>query len=58
VALATVMGKQLAERLVGGQSARIDLPVTGIKPMRFHTLWPVGVHSAVIWGRMKDRLGI
>ncbi len=52
------MGKQLAERLVGGQSARIDLPVTGIKPMRFHTLWPVGVHSAVIWGRMKDRLGI
>jgi glycine/D-amino acid oxidase-like deaminating enzyme len=58
VALATVMGKQLAERLVGGQSARIDLPVTGIKPMRFHALWPVGVHSAVIWGRMKDRLGI
>lgn len=58
VALATTMGKQLAERLAGGQSTRIDLPVTGIKPMRFHAFWPVGVHSAMLWGRMKDRLGI
>ncbi|OBZ94164.1 oxidoreductase [Pararhizobium polonicum] len=58
VALATTMGKQLAGRLVDGQSARIDLPVTGIKPMRFHAFWPVGVHSAMLWGRMKDRLGI
>lgn len=58
VALATAMGKQLAERLMGGQSARIDLPVTGIKPMHFHSFWPIGVQSAMIWGRMKDRLGI
>lgn len=58
VALATTMGQQLAGRLVGGQSARIDLPVTGIKPMRFHAFWPIGVQSAMIWGRMKDRLGI
>ena len=58
VALATAMGKQLAERLMGGQSARIDLPVTGIKPMHFHAFWPIGVQSAMIWGRMKDRLGI
>jgi glycine/D-amino acid oxidase-like deaminating enzyme len=58
VALATTMGQQLAGRLVGGPAARIDLPVTGVKPMRFHPLWPIGVHSAMIWGRMKDRLGI
>ncbi|MCV9965155.1 FAD-binding oxidoreductase [Pararhizobium sp. BT-229] len=58
VALATAMGKQLAERLAGGQSTRIDLPVTGIKPMRFHAFWPIGVHSAMLWGRMRDRLGI
>lgn len=58
VALATTMGHQLAGRLVGGQSARIDLPVSGIRPMPFHALWPIGVHSAMIWGRMKDRLGI
>lgn len=58
VALATAMGRQLAERLAGGQRAAISLPVTGIKPMRFHALWPIGVHSAMIWGRMKDRLGI
>lgn len=58
VALATTMGKQLAGRLVDGPAARIDLPVTGINPMRFHSLWPIGVHSTMIWGRMKDRLGI
>jgi glycine/D-amino acid oxidase-like deaminating enzyme len=58
VALATTMGKQLADRLIGGQSARIDMPITGIQPMRFHALWPIGVHTAMLWGRMKDRLGI
>lgn len=58
VALATAIGKQLAGRLAGGQSAGISLPVTGIKPMRFHALWPIGVRAAMIWGRMKDRLGI
>ncbi|WP_428428716.1 NAD(P)/FAD-dependent oxidoreductase [Pararhizobium sp.] len=58
VALATTMGKQLAQRLVGGQSVQIDLPLTGIKPMRFHAFWPIGVHAAMIWGRMKDRLGM
>ena len=58
VALATVMGKQLARRLMGGKSADIDLPVTGIRPIRLHALWPIGVYSAMIWGRMKDRWGI
>lgn len=58
VALATVMGKQLARRLLGGQAAGIDLPVTGIRPIRLHALWPIGVHSAMIWGRMKGRWGI
>jgi hypothetical protein len=43
---------------MGEQSARIDLPVTGIKSMHFHAFWPIGVQSAMIWGRMKDRLGI
>lgn len=58
VALATIMGKQLAERLAIGPHAPVDLPVSDIKPIRFHTFWPVGVHAAMLWGRLKDRLGI
>ncbi|KQS98324.1 MULTISPECIES: NAD(P)/FAD-dependent oxidoreductase [unclassified Rhizobium] len=58
VALATTMGKQLAQRLIGGPSVSIDLPFTDIQPMRFHAFWPIGAHAAMLWGRMKDRLGI
>lgn len=58
VALATAMGKQLAQRLIGGPSTSIDLPFTNIQPMRFHAFWPIGAHAAMLWGRMKDRLGI
>ena len=58
VAMATTMGKQLAARIIGGPSQRIDLPVTGIKPMPFHALWPVGVHTAMLWGRLRDKLGL
>ena len=36
VALSTAMGAQLARRLVGGGSADIDMPITGIKPMPLH----------------------
>jgi glycine/D-amino acid oxidase-like deaminating enzyme len=58
VALATAMGQQLAKRLTGGETAEIDLPITAIKPIRFHAAWPVGVRSAVLLGRLRDRLGV
>ncbi|WEZ83472.1 FAD-binding oxidoreductase [Rhizobium sp. 32-5/1] len=58
VALATTMGQQLANRLVHGKSAQLDLPVSAIKPMRFHALWPVGVHAAMLWGRFRDAAGL
>src|SRR5882757_8183961 len=58
VALSTAMGAQLARRLIGGRSAEIDMPVTGIKPIAMHALWPVGVTAAVLAGRVRDRLGI
>ena len=57
VALATAMGQQLARRLIGGADAPIDLPVTSIRPIRFHAAWPVAVRSAVLLGRIRDRLG-
>jgi glycine/D-amino acid oxidase-like deaminating enzyme len=58
VALATAMGKQLARRLVEGETAEIDLPMTSPKPIRFHALWPVAVKSVVLYGRIRDRLGL
>jgi glycine/D-amino acid oxidase-like deaminating enzyme len=58
VALATAMGQQLAKRLIGGEAAGIDMPITTPKPIRFHSLWPVAVRSVVLYGRIRDRLGL
>ncbi len=58
VALATAMGQQLARRLIGGEAAEIDMPITNLKPIRFHPLWPVAVKSVVLYGRIRDRLGL
>jgi glycine/D-amino acid oxidase-like deaminating enzyme len=58
VALATAMGQQLAKRLIGGENAEIDLPITAIRPIRFHAAWPVAVRGAVLLGRVRDRLGV
>ncbi len=58
VALATAMGKQLARRLIGGETAEIDMPITAVKPIRFHAWWPVAVRSVVLVGRIRDRLGL
>jgi glycine/D-amino acid oxidase-like deaminating enzyme len=58
VALATAMGKHLARRLIEGETAEIDLPMTSPRPIRFHALWPVAVKSVVLYGRIRDRLGL
>jgi glycine/D-amino acid oxidase-like deaminating enzyme len=57
VALATAMGQQLARRLIGGEAAEIDMPITTLKPIRFHAMWPVAAKSVVLYGRIRDRLG-
>ena len=58
VALATAMGQQLAKRLIGAETAEIEMPITTLKPIRFHALWPVAVKSVVLYGRIRDRLGL
>ncbi len=58
VALATAMGQQLARRLTGGEAAEIDMPITTLKPIPFHAFWPVAVKSIVLYGRIRDRLGL
>ncbi len=58
VALATAMGQQLARRLIGGETTPIDMPMSAIRPIRFHAAWPIGIRSAVLVGRLRDRLGL
>jgi glycine/D-amino acid oxidase-like deaminating enzyme len=58
VALATAMGAQLARRLTEGDAAEFDMPITTPKPIRFHALWPVAVKTVVLYGRIRDRLGL
>ena len=38
VALATAMGQQLSRRLIAGETAEIDMPITGLKPIRIPCL--------------------
>jgi glycine/D-amino acid oxidase-like deaminating enzyme len=58
VALATAMGSQLANRLLRGGACAMDMPVSTMKTIRFHVLWPIAVASAVVHGRIRDRLGL
>ncbi|WP_426959556.1 NAD(P)/FAD-dependent oxidoreductase [Muricoccus radiodurans] len=58
VAMASAMGAQLARRLQGGPDTPIDMPITGITPIRFHRFWPVGVTARILYGRARDALGL
>jgi glycine/D-amino acid oxidase-like deaminating enzyme len=57
VAMATAMGAQLARRLMN-PSFQFDMPITGMKLIRFHSLWKLAVRAAIAHGRITDFLGI
>lgn len=57
VALATAMGLQIAQRLAQ-PSFELDMPITTIKTIGLHALWPIAVRAAVAHGRLSDYLGI
>jgi glycine/D-amino acid oxidase-like deaminating enzyme len=57
VAMATAMGAQLARRLTN-PSSPFDMPITGMKLIRFHPLWKLAVRAAIAHGRITDFLGI
>jgi glycine/D-amino acid oxidase-like deaminating enzyme len=57
VAMATVMGKLLAERLQDRNDGNFDLPVTPIRPIRFHRLWKAGVQIRRTYGSVRDQFG-
>jgi glycine/D-amino acid oxidase-like deaminating enzyme len=57
VAMASAMGAQLARRCMN-RSSEFDMPMTGMKPIRFHSMWKIGVRAAIAQGRLADFLGI
>jgi glycine/D-amino acid oxidase-like deaminating enzyme len=57
VAMGTAMGAQLAGRILN-RSSEFDMPITGMKSIPLHGLWPLAVRAAVAHGRLGDFLGI
>lgn len=56
VAMGTAVGAELAKRVMN-PSAEIDMPVTTMKTIRLHALWPLAVKSVILRGRLTDYLG-
>ena len=54
--MATAMGPQLAKRTLGGTTAQIDMPITGLREIPFHGLWKSAVAARVLYGRIRDYL--
>jgi glycine/D-amino acid oxidase-like deaminating enzyme len=57
VAMGTVMGTQLARRILN-PSAGFDMPITNMKTIGLHSLWPIAVRAVIARGRISDFLGI
>jgi glycine/D-amino acid oxidase-like deaminating enzyme len=58
VAMASAMGAALARRLRGDETSPFPMPISPLKPIRFHRFWPIGVKAAILSGRLKDRFGL
>jgi glycine/D-amino acid oxidase-like deaminating enzyme len=53
VALATAMGAALARRLTQPEEP-FDMPVTALRPIRLHRLWPLAVRLVIARGRLGE----
>jgi glycine/D-amino acid oxidase-like deaminating enzyme len=56
VAMATSMGAQIAQRLAD-PGGLFSMPITDLKTIGFHSLWPLAVRAAIARGRVADFLG-
>jgi glycine/D-amino acid oxidase-like deaminating enzyme len=56
VAMATAVGKLLAERVQGRPLADLPLPASPLKPVPFHGLRQPALAAAVTWKRALDRI--
>lgn len=57
VAMATALGKVLADWCAGTPEAELDYPVTPTRPIPFHFLRKPAVAATVAWLRLRDRVG-
>src|SRR5258708_10885227 len=57
VAMGTAIGAQLARRLLH-RSSELDMPITDMKGIPLHALWPLAVSAAIARGRLADFLDI
>jgi glycine/D-amino acid oxidase-like deaminating enzyme len=58
VAMATAMGRVLADWATGMPEDALDFPATPLRPIPFHALRRPAVRATVAWYRLRDRLGI
>jgi hypothetical protein len=40
------------------RSASFDMPITRLKSIPLHSLWPLAVRAAIAHGRVSDFLGL
>jgi glycine/D-amino acid oxidase-like deaminating enzyme len=57
LALGAAMGAPLASLALGTPLKEFVLPVTPVRAIPLHRLWPIGVTAGVLRGRLLDRLG-
>ena len=57
VAMSTAMGAQLARRILSPASG-FDMPISGMKPIHLHALWPLAVRAVIAQGRLSEFLGV
>jgi glycine/D-amino acid oxidase-like deaminating enzyme len=55
VALATAMGRALAGRILRPEEP-FAMPLTALRPITLHALWPLAVKAAILRGRLSDYL--
>lgn len=58
VAMATALGRVLADWASGTPEAQLDFPVTDPAPIPFHFLRKPAVSATVAWYGLRDRLGV
>lgn len=56
VAMSTMMGKLLTERVAGARAEDIALPATPIQRIPFHGWHATGIALAIGWKRLQDRI--
>ncbi len=57
VAMATALGKILADWADGTKEENLDFPVTRLKPIPFHFMRNPAVAATIAWSRLRDGWG-